>query len=268
MSDAPLPTLTDAMGGYSQVAHAVILTYGAKLGAYGLATYLALKAHANSQTGQCNPSQSRIAELLGCSRQRVNEALRALRELGLIAEVAPAAGKTVAWSLPVVLGDTLVPPVVLGDTTCRPGRQVPVVLDDTNKKNKNKKKEQEVSTGSQTPTESSTPASPRAESDLQRMIRMVMFGVAAEKLTRDEGKFCGYVAGYCKQLSDALGDPVTAGEVLRFAEHRRANGWRVTWMAFRDYFGDFVREHRGLVGDPVAAGPISDARVVTEEDFL
>lgn len=45
---------------------------------------LCLAHHYNVKTGQCNPKQSRIAEMTGLSRKTVNEAIRYLRDQGVI----------------------------------------------------------------------------------------------------------------------------------------------------------------------------------------
>lgn len=45
---------------------------------------ICLAQHYNVKTGQCNPSQQRIAKKTGLSLRTVNDAIRALKKLGLI----------------------------------------------------------------------------------------------------------------------------------------------------------------------------------------
>lgn len=58
--------------------------YGAQLGAYGLAVYLALCSHADRNTRECWPSLARIGQRIGCSRSSIVRALRLMEALGLL----------------------------------------------------------------------------------------------------------------------------------------------------------------------------------------
>jgi DNA-binding transcriptional ArsR family regulator len=64
---------------------AIVATYGPQIGAYGVAVYVALAAHANGKTQACWPSIGRLASELKLSRPTVKRTLRKLREVGLIA---------------------------------------------------------------------------------------------------------------------------------------------------------------------------------------
>jgi biotin operon repressor len=76
-------------------AHAIAqltdVTPSAKLVAYAL-------AHANARTGQCNPSQERLAASIGASRRTVSAAIANLRRIGAI-RVEHGAGNRASYQL-------------------------------------------------------------------------------------------------------------------------------------------------------------------------
>jgi hypothetical protein len=69
--------------GWCWIDHAVIDNYGARIGPYGLALYMALARHANSDR-TCWPSYETLAGELGMSRRKVIEVAKDLKEMGLI----------------------------------------------------------------------------------------------------------------------------------------------------------------------------------------
>jgi biotin operon repressor len=70
-------------GQWYWIQKAVIQEYGPKIGLRGIAVYNMLASLAN-QEQRCFPSQSYIAERLGCSRSTVHRALQKLQETALI----------------------------------------------------------------------------------------------------------------------------------------------------------------------------------------
>jgi hypothetical protein len=89
---APTPTAatprkirTRRPGQWCWLDTATIATYGPRIGAFGIAVYAVLAAHANGRTQACWPSIGRIACLLKLSRSTVKTTLRTLRKEGLIA---------------------------------------------------------------------------------------------------------------------------------------------------------------------------------------
>jgi biotin operon repressor len=69
---------------YLRIHNFVIDRYLAKVGVYGLAVYAVLARYANNRTQQAFPAQQTVADLIGCSKTAVKEALRELRKQGLI----------------------------------------------------------------------------------------------------------------------------------------------------------------------------------------
>lgn len=72
-------------GQYCWLDTAVIATYGPRIGAYGVAVYAVLAAHAGRQTQACWSSIGRIASALHVGRSTVKKTLRKLEAEGLIA---------------------------------------------------------------------------------------------------------------------------------------------------------------------------------------
>lgn len=66
------------------VDNTIIRHYGPGLGPYGIAVYCCLCMHADVDDQTCFPSQATIAELIGCSRRKVHDAILLLEELRLI----------------------------------------------------------------------------------------------------------------------------------------------------------------------------------------
>jgi DNA-binding XRE family transcriptional regulator len=85
MAAPPPPIRTRRPGQWCWLDTAAIATYGPRIGAYGVAVYAVLAAHANGRTQACWPSINRIASLLKLSRSTVKTTLRTLRHEGLIA---------------------------------------------------------------------------------------------------------------------------------------------------------------------------------------
>lgn len=69
---------------FFQVENAVIDRYGAALGPYGLAVYMAIARHVNQKSGVAFPGMATIARETGMSRNRVVAAVKKLETTGLI----------------------------------------------------------------------------------------------------------------------------------------------------------------------------------------
>lgn len=69
-------------GGFFWADNEIIDKYGAELGPFGIAVYMALSRHANRN--RCFPSFGGIAKRIGASRPTVVKAIKKLEELGLI----------------------------------------------------------------------------------------------------------------------------------------------------------------------------------------
>lgn len=59
--------------------------YGAKLGPYGLAVYVALCRYINVDSSECRPSYDTIARGTGMSRRKVIDVVKEMEALGVIA---------------------------------------------------------------------------------------------------------------------------------------------------------------------------------------
>jgi DNA-binding MarR family transcriptional regulator len=70
--------------GYFWIESAIIETYGAELGPYGIATYNVLACRANNRTNQTFVSAEYIAAHAGMSDKQVYRMLDKLEDLGLI----------------------------------------------------------------------------------------------------------------------------------------------------------------------------------------
>jgi hypothetical protein len=85
MAAPPPPRRARRPGQWCWLDTALVATYGPRIGAYGIAVYATLAAHANGRTQACWPSIGRIASLLKLSRSTVKTTLRTLQRAGLIA---------------------------------------------------------------------------------------------------------------------------------------------------------------------------------------
>lgn len=65
------------------VEHDLLKTYGARMGAYGIAVYNALAYYANN-ANEAWPGAGTIARMIGCSERQVRATLQLLKELGVI----------------------------------------------------------------------------------------------------------------------------------------------------------------------------------------
>ena len=70
--------------GWYWVDNAILETYGAKLGPFGIAVYSVLAFRANNNTQRCWPGHADIARLTGASVAQVKRALKTLKDLRLI----------------------------------------------------------------------------------------------------------------------------------------------------------------------------------------
>jgi len=69
--------------GFYQVPNALLHEYGPQIGAYGIAVYSAILLH-DFGNDRCYPSQTTIANYLGCDRKTVNRTIQKLVDLGLL----------------------------------------------------------------------------------------------------------------------------------------------------------------------------------------
>src|SRR5215213_538994 len=89
--DGPFTVRDRRRKGFFTIDNVLLDWFGALLGPYGLAVYMALARFAN-QEGTCWPSLATIAKKTGMSRPQVIREIAKLKELGLIA-VAHQLGK-------------------------------------------------------------------------------------------------------------------------------------------------------------------------------
>jgi hypothetical protein len=67
------------------IDNCLIREYGKTLGVYGIAVYNVIAMHANSDTQAAYPSYNTIADMIGCSRNKVIDTIKQLKELGMLA---------------------------------------------------------------------------------------------------------------------------------------------------------------------------------------
>ena len=70
-------------GGFFQVPNSLIKAHGKQIGPLGIAVYSAILMH-DYGNDRCWPSQSTIAEHLGCDRKTVNRTISKLVDAGLL----------------------------------------------------------------------------------------------------------------------------------------------------------------------------------------
>jgi hypothetical protein len=75
--------VTTEWGGFFITPNIIIDDYGANLGVYGLAVYMALARYAN-QDGESFPAVKTIATVCDCSENKVREAIKHMVRLGLL----------------------------------------------------------------------------------------------------------------------------------------------------------------------------------------
>lgn len=199
----------------------------------GLDPYeLALYVHILAEVGLTPRSYNRLGEAASMSRRKVIEVVKALVAKGLITIQREGPG-------PLELR-------VLGGAPHAPvhhvhppegAKSAPPLVQNLHPIKKGLLKESSEIQGGP----SDTPVHKRPETPIQVAIREALIGVPREQLTKQDGKACGYVAGYARQID------ATPEEIRAFAADRRAHNWRVTWMAYRDHFHAWVRERRGTV---------------------
>jgi hypothetical protein len=261
--------------------------HGADLGSHAIAVYTAILCYADFTSGGCHPSLSKLAITAGASTATVKRELIRLEGFGLIRRIrsevktGPTEYLVVAWEPSMGLAHTELssegakclahtePQLGSHRATNNNHEDIPVTK--TMKRAAVAKppaapprevvRDLPPKQPSHPPTEEPLAATPdlppaptrRPESPLQEAIRRALCPLVpdAAGLTKEEGKQCGYVAGYARQIE------ATPDEVRLFAEFRQRNKWRVTWMAYRDFFHDWVREYRSVPATPRSTGRIS-----------
>ncbi len=89
--------------GWSWFDNEVVQQYGAALGPYGIAVYIALLTFADSKDQTCFPSHQQIAEMTRMSRRHVIRSVQALKELRLIRVTTRGEGPGQASNLYTIL---------------------------------------------------------------------------------------------------------------------------------------------------------------------
>jgi len=84
LNTTPPAPRTRRPGQWCWLDTSIVAAYGPRIGAYGIAVYVALATHASNDTQACWPSIQRIASLVHLSRSTVKRALRTLEAIGLV----------------------------------------------------------------------------------------------------------------------------------------------------------------------------------------
>jgi biotin operon repressor len=131
-SDLPIVVQDRRQHGFFTIDNALLDQYGKDLKPTGIAVYNGLARYAN-RAGECWPSQTTLANLLGMSRMQVSREVEKLKRLGLI-EVQPqysANGGQRANLYILLTVPEAEPPVTASDTPRHSPVQPPVTASDT-----------------------------------------------------------------------------------------------------------------------------------------